>query len=151
MLLISPAKGSRGHKRKRVGRGFSSGMGGRSTRGTKGQKARKSGNVRLGFEGGQMPLYRKVGKYGFNNYVFEKKIKVINVRDLNYFKDIKEFTLEVLLRLGIVHKRDRHIKFIGNQVELEGVSVWAHSYSKGAKEALESGKNSANLIGGSRE
>ncbi|AEW45920.1 50S ribosomal protein L15 [Mycoplasma haemocanis str. Illinois] len=151
MLLISPIKGSRDHKKKRVGRGFSSGMGGRSTRGTKGQKARKSGNVRLGFEGGQMPLYRKVGKYGFNNYVFEKKIKSVNIRDLNYFKDVKEFTLEVFMKLGIVNKRDRYIKLIGNQVELEGVSVWAHSYSKGAKAALESSKNIVNLIGGSRE
>lgn len=123
MFNISPQKGARDHKRKRVGRGFSSGIGGRSTRGTKGQNARKSGNVRLGFEGGQMPLYRKVGKYGFNNFAFEKKIKAINIRDLEYFKDTKEFTLEVLLALRVIHKKDKHIKFIGNSCSLEGVSI----------------------------
>ncbi|OAL10381.1 50S ribosomal protein L15 [Candidatus Mycoplasma haematobovis] len=151
MYNISPQKGSRDHRCKRVGRGFSSGIGGRSTRGTKGQNARKSGNVRLGFEGGQMPLYRKVGKYGFNNFVFEKKIKAINIRDLECFKEVKEFTLEVLLQLKLIHKKDKHIKFIGNSCVLEGVSVWAHSFSKGAKECLELKKNTLHLLSDTRQ
>lgn len=100
MLNISPHPGSRNHKVKRVGRGFSSGIGKTCTRGTKGQKARKSGNVRLGFEGGQMPLYRKVGKYGFNNFEFKTPIKAINIKTLESLKDIKEINRDVLLKLG---------------------------------------------------
>lgn len=137
-------KGSRDHRVKRVGRGFGSGIGGRSTRGTKGQNARKSGGVRLGFEGGQMPLYRKVGKYGFNNYNFEKKIKAINLNKLDLHKDVKEFTLDVLVALRLAKKNDKFIKFIGNISDLKNATIHAHAFSKGAREILE--KNSNSLV-----
>lgn len=86
-------KGSRHHKRKVVGRGYGSGMGKRATRGQKGQHARKSGNVRLGFEGGQTPLYRKVPKVGFNNKKFAKKIVTITTDQIADFDKVDRTSL----------------------------------------------------------
>lgn len=146
MLRISPYKGSRDHKVKRLGRGVSSGIGGRSTRGTKGQNARKSGTVRLGFEGGQMPLYRKVGKYGFNNYEFRRNVKAVNIKILNNYKDVKLFDKEFLLSKGIIKKKDKYLKFIGNETEIKGSVFHADFYSEGALEILKSNKNTINYI-----
>ncbi|AGX88773.1 50S ribosomal protein L15 [Mycoplasma parvum] len=123
--------GSRGQRRKRVGRGFGSGIGGRSTRGTKGQNARKSGTVRLGFEGGQMPLFRKIGKYGFSNRAFREKIKTIPLSRFEFFPDVKEFNLLKMQELRLIKKRDKKIKLIGNECYLKGIKISAHLFSKG--------------------
>ncbi|GCE63959.1 50S ribosomal protein L15 [Candidatus Mycoplasma haematohominis] len=146
MLKISPYKGARGHKVKRVGRGFSSGIGKTCTRGTKGQNARKSGTVRLGFEGGQMPLYRKVGKYGFNNYEFRTPIKAINIRQLESLKDIKEIDREILLKIGWIKKKDKLVKFIGDKTQLKGINIKAHAFSKKAAEVLKANGNIVSFI-----
>lgn len=146
MLKISPYKGARDHKSKKVGRGFSSGIGKTCTRGTKGQNARKSGTVRLGFEGGQMPIYRKVGKYGFNNYEFRTPVKAINIRLLESLKDIKEINREILLEIGWIKRKDKFIKFIGNETKLKEIKIEAHAFSKKAEEALKANKNIVSYI-----
>lgn len=146
MLKISPYKGSRNHKSKRVGRGFSSGMGKTCTRGTKGQNARKSGNVRLGFEGGQMPLYRKVGKYGFNNYEFRTPIKAINIKKLESLKNVKKIDREVLLEAGFIKKTDKFVKFIGHETNIKGISCEVHACSRKAEEALKNNQNIVQIV-----
>lgn len=83
---LTYTEGSRNHKEKRVGRGFGSGIGKTATRGSKGQHARKSGGTRLGFEGGQTPLYRRIPKVGFNNKNFETKYNVITLQMINDLK-----------------------------------------------------------------
>lgn len=95
----------------RVGRGTSSGNGKTSGRGQKGQNSRSGGGVRLGFEGGQNPLFRKVPKRGFNNYNFEVKYAVINVSDLNKFEDGTEITPELLKDMGLVKNNQMVSKF----------------------------------------
>ncbi|WP_391592156.1 LSU ribosomal protein L15p (L27Ae) [[Mycoplasma] cavipharyngis] len=128
---------ARNHRTKRVGRGFGSGIGGRSTRGTKGQKARKSGNVRLGFEGGQTPLYVRVGKIGFNNHNFTTKVSAISLNQLSYYPDIKKFDLEKLIELGLVKNRNfGQIKIIGNIKLTQPLEISAHAFSKGAASAI---------------
>ncbi|AHC39965.1 50S ribosomal protein L15 [Mycoplasma ovis str. Michigan] len=132
--------GSRGQRKKIVGRGFGSGIGGRSTRGTKGQNSRKSGTVRLGFEGGQMPLFRKIGKYGFNNRAFREEVKIISLKRFEFFPDIKEFYFIQMRKLRLLKPRDRKIKIIGDNCSLSGIKISAHSFSKGVlKWAKQSG------------
>ncbi|AFO52105.1 50S ribosomal protein L15 [Candidatus Mycoplasma haematolamae str. Purdue] len=123
--------GSRGQRRKRVGRGFGSGIGGRSTRGTKGQNARKSGTVRLGFEGGQMPLFRKIGKYGFNHRAWDIPTKTIPLKRLENYPDVKEFTLLKMKELRLIKNKDKRVKIIGDSCSLTGIKIDAHVFSKG--------------------
>lgn len=106
-------KGARGHKRRTYGRGFSSGLGKTSGRGTKGQHARKSGNLRIGFEGGQTPIYRKIPKVGFNNYNFKKNIYVINL-DQIISSNLTVINRENLLKHGLIEKQPWPIKLIGS-------------------------------------
>lgn len=133
---LKATPGSRNHRTKRVGRGFGSGIGGRSTRGTKGQLARKSGNVRLGFEGGQTPLYMRVGKIGFNNHNFAKAVQVITIKQLNYYPDVKVFDLATLVSLKLVHKKAKQIKVIGNDLVNHAYTLHVHTCSNGAKLAI---------------
>jgi large subunit ribosomal protein L15 len=109
--LKSPA-GSNKNK-KRVGRGIGSGHGKTSTRGHKGQKARSGGGTRPGFEGGQMPLQRRLPKRGFNN-IFRKEYVIINVKDLNRFEDGTEVTPEVLLQAGLIKSLKEKVKILGD-------------------------------------
>ena len=109
--LKSPA-GSNKNK-KRVGRGIGSGHGKTSTRGHKGQKARSGGGIRPGFEGGQMPLQRRIPKRGFNN-IFRKEYVIINVKDLNRFEDGTEVTPEVLLQAGLIKSLKEKVKILGD-------------------------------------
>lgn len=125
-------KGARNHRTKRVGRGFGSGIGGRSTRGTKGQLARKSGNVRLGFEGGQTPLYMRVGKIGFNNSAFARSVSVVTLKQLTRFENVREFDFATLVELGLIHAKAKFVKVIGNDTLVAPISVSAHAFSKGA-------------------
>lgn len=108
---LAPAPGSR-KKRKRVGRGPGSGMGKTSTRGHKGLKARSGGNVRPGFEGGQMPIYRRLPKRGFTN-IFKKNLAVLNVKDLERFEEGVTIDPEVLYQANLVKGRVDGIKILG--------------------------------------
>ena len=117
--LKSPPGASKGTKR--VGRGIGSGHGKTSTRGHKGQKARSGGGVRPGFEGGQMPLQRRIPKRGFTN-IFKKEFTIVNIGDLNRFEDGTVVTVELLKQSGLVKKVKDGIKLLGNG-ELEKTLV----------------------------
>ena len=136
--MLNQLRVPRGSKKrpKRVGRGRSSGHGKTSTRGHKGQKARSGGGVRPGFEGGQMPLSRRLPKRGFTN-IFRKEYTILNVGDLEQrFKTGDEITPEVLVKNGLIRKKDR-IKILGGGKLTKGLKVRAHAFSKKAQERIK--------------
>ena len=129
-------KGQR--KNKRLGRGVGSGHGKTAGKGTKGQKARAGGGVRLGFEGGQMPLFRRVARRGFSNYPFKVVYQVVNVGDLNRFADGDTVTPQTLKAKGLARKRATPVKILGGgelarRVRVEGARVSASAAEKIAK------------------
>jgi large subunit ribosomal protein L15 len=141
---LKPAKGAiKG--RKRLGRGTASGQGKTAGRGQKGQKSRSGGGVRLGFEGGQMPLYRRLPKRGFTN-IFKKQWAIINVEDLNKFEDGSVITPEMLLEAGLIKKVIDGIKILGDGDLEKKVTVQAHKFSKTAIEKIESAGGKAEVI-----
>jgi len=131
---LEAAPGSR-KNRKRVGRGIGSGSGKTSGRGQKGQKSRSGGNPHPWFEGGQMPLYRRLPKRGFTN-IFRKEYEVINLVQLIKLKNESPITPEVLKSKGMIHKIDL-VKILGNGELTEAVTVHAHKFSKSAKDKIE--------------
>lgn len=134
---LTPAKGST-HSEKRIGRGQGSGHGGTSTRGHKGAKSRSGYSRKFGFEGGQMPLQRRVPKFGFNNFT-RKEYKAINIEVLQVLaekENLSEINPEVLLTAGLVAKNDL-VKILGNGVLSAKVEVKAHAFSKSAIAAIE--------------
>jgi large subunit ribosomal protein L15 len=132
---LKPPEGSK-KKRKRVGRGDGSGHGGTSCKGHKGQNARSGGKVRSGFEGGQMPLSRRLPKRGFRN-PFRKIIVTINVNQLNKFPEGSVIDEEALVRAGVVkHKRDG-IKVLGRGSIDYPVSLKMNLISRGAREKIQ--------------
>jgi large subunit ribosomal protein L15 len=131
--LKSPAGANK--KTKRVGRGPGSGHGKTSTRGHKGQKARSGGGVRLGFEGGQMPLQRRIPKRGFTN-IFGKEFAIINVKDLNCFEDGTEVTPELLKEAGLVKSYKDGIKILGDGDLEKKLTIKIHKISKQAEEKV---------------
>jgi len=141
---LKPAPGSR-HERKRVGRGIGSGMGKTSTRGHKGQNARSGGGVRLGFEGGQNPLYRRLPKRGFNNR-FRKEYAIVNLEQLNRFEDGAEITPEVLIGAGIVKNPRDGIKILGEGELNVRLTVKANKFSKTAVEKITAAGGTAEVI-----
>ncbi|MDD3269380.1 MAG: 50S ribosomal protein L15 [Syntrophomonadaceae bacterium] len=120
---------------KRVGRGIGSGHGKTSTRGHKGQKSRSGGGVRIGFEGGQMPLQRRLPKRGFTN-IFKKEYAIVNVKDLNIFSDGTEVTPELLYNAGLVKKIKTGVKILGDGDLDKKLVVKAHKISKQAEEKV---------------
>ncbi|MDD2621296.1 MAG: 50S ribosomal protein L15 [Syntrophomonadaceae bacterium] len=120
---------------KRVGRGIGSGHGKTSTRGHKGQKSRSGGGVRIGFEGGQMPLQRRLPKRGFTN-IFKKEYAIVNVKDLNIFSDGTEVTPELLYNAGLVKKLKAGVKILGDGELEKKLLVKAHKISKQAEEKV---------------
>ena len=124
-------------KRKRVGRGPGSGNGKTSGKGEKGQNARSGGGVRLGFEGGQLPLFRRLSKRGFNNYNFRTVYATVNVSDLNKFDDNTVVTPELLIESGLVTKELDGIKVLGNGELTKKLTVKANKFSLTAKEKIE--------------
>jgi large subunit ribosomal protein L15 len=120
---------------KRVGRGTGSGHGKTSTRGHKGQKARSGGGVRPGFEGGQMPLQRRLPKRGFTN-IFKKEYAIVNVEDLNIFLDNTEVTPELLQEAGLINKYKDGIKILGDGELEKKLVVKAHKVSRQAEEKI---------------
>lgn len=141
---LSPAEGST-REAFRKGRGHATGNGKTAGRGHKGQKARSGGKVRIGFEGGQMPLARRVPKRGFNN-IFAKPLEVINLSALNKFEDGETVTAEVLLEKGILNKCTYGYKVLGNGKVTKKVTVKASAFSKSAKEAIEAAGGKAEVM-----
>ena len=130
---------------KRKGRGQGSGLGKTSGRGHKGQNARSGGGVRLGFEGGQMPLYRRLPKRGFTN-IWGTKYTTINVSDLNRFEDGQEVTVELLKEEGIVKQVKDGVKILGNGKLDKKLTVKANKFSKTAVEKIESAGGKAEVL-----
>ncbi len=133
---LAPAPGSR-KNRKRVGRGPGSGMGKTSTRGHKGLKARSGGSVRPGFEGGQMPIYRRLPKRGFKN-IFKTNNAVLNVKDLDRFEDGAVIDIDVLRGEGIVKGVVDGVKLLGDGELSKKFTLKNILVSKTAKEKIES-------------
>ena len=141
---LSPAEGSR-KKGKRVGRGPGSGHGKTSCRGHKGQKSRSGGGPRPGFEGGQMPLHRRLPKRGFNN-IFKKYYSIINIKDLNRFAPNSNVDSEALRKAGLVRKEGDSIKLLGNGEISHPVVIQVHKVSKAAKEKIEASGGKVEVI-----
>lgn len=122
--------------RRRVGRGPGSGLGGTSGRGHKGQNARSGGGVRPGFEGGQMPLQRRLPKHGFKNALFKIVYNVVNISTLlEMFPDKKNITLEDIYERGIAHRKEM-VKILSDGEVSKPISVEAHRFSKKAREKI---------------
>ncbi len=136
MSLLSELSAYPNSKRnkKRLGRGKGSGKGGTSTKGHKGQKARKSGNIPAGFEGGSMPLSRRLPKFGFTNARFKKTYDIINLSQLENWKG--EVSPETLVKKGLAH-RSKKIKILAQGEIKEALTVKAHKFSKKAKSVIE--------------
>ena len=131
-------------KRKRVGRGMGSGMGKTSTRGHKGQGSRSGSRQKRGFEGGQMPLHRRLPKRGFTN-IFRTEYQVVNVADLAAL-GVAEVTLEVLKKARLVKGRDALIKVLGDGELKAAVTVHAHKFSKTAQEKITKAGGKAEIL-----
>ncbi|HZF09865.1 MAG TPA: 50S ribosomal protein L15 [Thermoanaerobaculia bacterium] len=129
---LSPAKGSK-HSKKRVGRGPGSGLGKTAGKGEKGQKSRSGYTYRLGFEGGQMPLIRRVPKRGFTN-IWKVELAVVNVSDLEALEG--DVTPETLAERGLV-RRGRPVKVLGNGEVSKALTVQAHKFSGSARAKIE--------------
>jgi large subunit ribosomal protein L15 len=132
---MKPAEGAR-KARKRVGRGIGSGTGKTSGRGHGGQNSRSGGGVRLGFEGGQIPLFQRLPKRGFTN-INRKEYAIVNVEKLNLFEEGTEVTPELLIETGVVSNAKSGIKILGNGTLEKKLTVKAHKFSATAKEAIE--------------
>lgn len=130
---------------KRKGRGQGSGLGKTAGRGHKGQNARSGGGVRLGFEGGQMPLYRRLPKRGFTN-IWGTKYTTLNVSDLNCFEDGQEVTVELLKEKGMVKQVKDGVKILGNGKLEKKLTVKANKFSKTAVEKIESAGGKAEVL-----
>lgn len=141
---LKPAEGAR-QERKRVGRGQGSGNGKTAGRGQKGQKARSGGGVRIGFEGGQQPLFRRLPKRGFNN-VNRKEYAVVNLETLNQFEDETVVTPELLKESGVVKKEMSGIKILGSGELTKKLTVKATKFSKTAQDAIEAAGGSVEVM-----
>ena len=130
---------------KRKGRGTASGQGTTAGRGMNGQNSRSGGGVRLGFECGHMPLYRRLPKRGFTN-IFGTEYAVINVEDLNTFEAGTVVTPELLKEIGLVKKANDGIKVLGNGTIDKSIEVKAHKFSKTAIEKIEAAGGKAEVI-----
>ncbi|MBR4934126.1 MAG: 50S ribosomal protein L15 [Clostridia bacterium] len=141
---LSPAPGS-AKQAWRKGRGPGSGNGKTAGKGHKGQNARSGGGVRPGFEGGQLPLYRKLPKRGFKNR-FAKNYAIVNVADLNRFNDGDRVTLAALIEAGIVRKELDGLKVLGNGELTKKITVEAKIFSATAKEKIEAAGGAVEVI-----
>jgi len=143
---LKPAKGSI-KKEKRIGRGQGSGRGGTSTKGHKGGQSRAGYKTKMGFEGGQMPLQRRVPKFGFTN-INRKEYKGINISTLQSLaesRSLKVIDVEILLEHGLIAKKDL-VKILGNGKLTSKLDVKAHAFSKSAKAAIEALHGTATII-----
>ncbi len=141
---LKPAEGSKFEPR-RVGRGIGSGTGKTSGKGHKGQNARSGGGVRPGFEGGQMPIYRRLPKRGFTN-IFAKEYVAVNVSDLERFEDGTEVTAELLKESGVISKVKDGVKVLGRGELTKKLTVKMAKFSESAKEKIEKAGGKAEVI-----
>lgn len=144
---LRPNEGGGSKSRKRLGRGIGSGLGKTSGKGHKGQNARSGGGVRPGFEGGQMPLFRRLPKRGFTN-IFAKELATINIEQLNRFDENTVITPELLIQEGLVkkNKTNNGIKILGNGDLTVKITVQAHKFSKTATEKIEAAGGKVEVI-----
>lgn len=143
---LKPAEGSI-KRSKRIGRGAGSGKGGTATRGNKGAKARSGYHQKIGFEGGQMPIYRRLPKFGFKN-INRVEYVAVNIDMLNALaetKNITDFNVEVFQQNGLVGSKDR-IKILGRGELNKAINVTAHAFSASAKQAIEANGGVATVI-----
>ncbi len=142
---LKPADGAKHSNNFRRGRGHGSGNGKTAGRGHKGQKARSGGSPRIGFEGGQMPLYRRIPKKGFKNRN-EKIIVAINVSELEKFDNDSVITIETFAENGMVKNKFDGVKILGNGELTKKLTVKANAFSASAKEKIEAAGGSAEVI-----
>lgn len=142
---LKPTPGSR-PKAVRKGQGIGSGLGKTAGRGHKGQNARSGGGVRPGFEGGQMPLQRRMPKRGFTNAPFKKEIVAVNLDKLNGFENGTEVTPETLLEAKVIKKTSDGVKILGQGSLEKSLTVRAHAFSKSAVEKIEAAGGKAEVI-----
>ncbi len=133
------------HKKKRVGRGTGSGLGTTAGRGMNGQNSRSGGGVRPGFEGGQMPLFRRIPKRGFKNFT-RKHWTIVNVETLNRFDDGAEITPELLIQSGIITKIRHGVKILGDGELNKKISVKANAFTKSAIAKIEAAGGKTEVI-----
>ena len=141
---LPPVEGST-HVAKRKGRGHATGNGKTAGRGHKGQKARSGGGTRIGFEGGQMPLARRIPKRGFNN-IFAKPLEAINVSALDKFEDGAVVDAQALLDAGILSKCRYGVKILGRGEVTKKLTVKASAFSESAKEKIEAAGGKAEVV-----
>ncbi len=142
---MAPAEGAKTQS-KRLGRGIGSGHGKTSCKGHKGQWARSGGGVRPGFEGGQMPLIRRIPKRGFNN-VFKKEYAIVNVSDLEMFDDGTEVTAELLIEKGVLSKVGSYgVKVLGNGTLTKKLEVKANKFTKSAAQIIQKAGGKAEVL-----
>ncbi|HUI42548.1 MAG TPA: 50S ribosomal protein L15 [Terriglobia bacterium] len=141
---LRPPKGAR-HRRKRIGTGMGSGHGKTSTRGEKGQRSRAGSRIRSGFEGGQMPLHRRLPKRGFTN-IFKKRYSIVNLGDLREFAAGDRITPEVLKAKGLVKRLWDGLKILGGGELTTPLHIAAHVFSKSALAKIEKAGGAAEVI-----
>ncbi|MEA4965840.1 MAG: 50S ribosomal protein L15 [Oscillospiraceae bacterium] len=141
---LAPVLGST-HVGKRKGRGTATGNGKTAGRGHKGQKARSGGKIRVGFEGGQMPLARRVPKRGFHN-IYAKPLTAVNIGALNLFEDGAEVDAAALIQKGIIHECKYGLKLIANGKLTKKLTVKAAAFSASAKEKIEQAGGKAEVV-----
>jgi large subunit ribosomal protein L15 len=141
---LKPAKGAT-HKRKRIGRGPGSGHGKTATRGNKGFWSRSGSSMRPGFEGGQMPLIRRIPKRGFTN-IFRKEFAVVNVADLNEFRKGTKVDLQKMVESGLVKNLKSGVKVLGTGKLDKALHVVAHQFSKTAREKIQAAGGTCEVI-----
>lgn len=132
-------------ERKRIGRGYGAGTGKTAGKGHKGQKARAGHGMRPGFEGGQMPLQRRIPKRGFNN-IFAKEVVSVNVGSLNRFENGAEVTVETLKQAGIIKKTGDALKILANGELTKKLTVKADAFSEAAKAKIEAAGGKAEVV-----
>lgn len=141
---LKPAEGSRKHN-KRVGRGIGSGHGKTSCKGHKGQKARSGSGKKAGFEGGQMPLQRRLPKRGFKN-IFKKEYAIINLKDMEKFKDLSIITPEALIEHGAIRNMKDGLKVLGEGTLKNPITIKAHAFSQQAIDKINAAGGKAEVI-----
>jgi large subunit ribosomal protein L15 len=132
---LKPVPGAR-HSKKRLGRGIGSGLGKTAGRGTKGQNSRSGGGTRPGFEGGQLPLFQRLPKIGFNN-IFRVTYNVVNIEQLNVFNDGDTVDKEALIAKGLTKDNENGVEILGNGKLEKKLTVKAAKFSASAKKAIE--------------
>lgn len=141
---LKPAKGTNKSK-KRLGRGTASGQGKSAGKGMNGQNSRSGGGVRVGFEGGQMPLYRRIPKIGFTN-IFRKEFAIVNLSDLERFDDGTVVNPEILKEAGLVKAMLSGVKILGNGDLTKNLTVQAHKFSKTAADKIAAAGGKVEVI-----